>query len=82
MPLLDRIHPGAARIGAVNTVIKQPDGSLEGRNSDGFGFLAALQQGAPDWRADGRAGRGAGRRRRGARDRRHAWSMPACPSCA
>jgi len=51
MPLLDRIHPAAARIGAVNTVIKQPDGSLEGRNSDGFGFLAALQEGAPGWRA-------------------------------
>ena len=45
MPLLDRIHPDAERIGAVNTVIKQPDGSLEGRNSDAFGFLAALQAG-------------------------------------
>jgi shikimate dehydrogenase len=51
MPLLDRIHPDAERIGAVNTVIKQPDGSLEGRNSDAFGFLAALQEGAPAWRA-------------------------------
>jgi shikimate dehydrogenase len=52
MPLLDRIHPLAAHIGAVNTVIKQTDGSLEGRNSDGFGFLEALKQGAPAWRAD------------------------------
>jgi shikimate dehydrogenase len=52
MPLLDRIHAGAARIGAVNTVIKHPDGTLEGRNSDGFGFLEALKAGAPDWRAD------------------------------
>jgi shikimate dehydrogenase len=52
MPLLDRIHPAAARIGAVNTVIKQADGTLEGRNSDGFGFLAALQEGAPEWRAE------------------------------
>lgn len=51
MPLLDRIHPDAERIGAVNTVIKRPDGSLEGRNSDAFGFLAALQEGAPQWRA-------------------------------
>jgi shikimate dehydrogenase len=51
MPLLDRIHPDAERIGAVNTVIKQPDGSLEGRNSDAFGFLAALQEGAPQWKA-------------------------------
>lgn len=52
MPLLDRIHPDAARIGAVNTVIKHPDGTLEGRNSDGFGFLAALKDGAPAWKAD------------------------------
>ncbi len=52
MPLLDRIHPVAAHIGAVNTVIKHRDGALEGRNSDGFGFLEALKAGAPDWRAD------------------------------
>lgn len=50
MPLLDRIDPDAERIGAVNTVIKQPDGSLLGRNSDGFGFLAYLRESAPDWR--------------------------------
>ena len=52
MPLLDRIHPDAARIGAVNTVIKQADGSLEGRNSDGFGFLAHLKASAPKWKPD------------------------------
>ena len=52
MPLLDRIDPAAARIGAVNTVIKQADGSLEGRNSDSFGFLAHLKASAPEWRAE------------------------------
>jgi shikimate dehydrogenase len=51
MPLLDRIDPLAKHIGAVNTVIKQADGTLEGRNSDGFGFLEALKQGAPGWQA-------------------------------
>ena len=51
MPLLDRIDPLAKHIGAVNTVIKLPDGTLEGRNSDGFGFLEALKQGAPGWQA-------------------------------
>lgn len=51
MPLLDHIDPLAAHIGAVNTVIKQADGTLEGRNSDGFGFLEALKNGAPDWQA-------------------------------
>ena len=52
MQLLDRIHPDAARIGAVNTVIKQDDGSLEGRNSDGFGFLAHLRASAPAWKPE------------------------------
>jgi len=52
MPLLDRIDPLAAHIGAVNTVIKRPDGSLEGRNSDGFGFMEALRYNAPHWRAE------------------------------
>ena len=51
VPLLDRIHPDAAHIGAVNTVVKLADGRLEGRNTDGFGFLAALREGAPDWKA-------------------------------
>ena len=52
IPLLDRIAPGAARIGAVNTVVKLADGTLEGRNTDGFGFLEALNYGASAWRAD------------------------------
>ena len=51
LPLLDRIDPVASRIGAVNTVVKLADGSLEGRNTDGFGFLAALRQDAPGWSA-------------------------------
>jgi shikimate dehydrogenase len=51
LPLLDTIDPAAARIGAVNTVIKRSDGTLEGRNSDAFGFLAALIEGAPRWTA-------------------------------
>jgi shikimate dehydrogenase len=51
LPLLDHVHPDARHIGAVNTVIKRPDGSLEGRNSDGFGFLAALKAGVPGWQA-------------------------------
>ena len=52
MPLLDHLHPTAERIGAVNTVIKRADGSLEGRNSDGFGFMEALRYNAPHWRGD------------------------------
>jgi shikimate dehydrogenase len=54
MPLLDHIHPLARRIGAVNTVIKRPNGTLEGRNSDGFGFMEALRYNVPRWSAEGR----------------------------
>lgn len=52
MPLLDRIDPAARRIGAVNTVVKRKDGTLEGRNTDGFGFLEALGYNAPHWSAE------------------------------
>lgn len=52
MPLLDRIDPLAKHIGAVNTVIKHADGTLEGRNSDGFGFMEALRYNAPHWSAE------------------------------
>jgi shikimate dehydrogenase len=49
LDMLDRVEPGAARIGAVNTVVKLADGALEGRNTDAFGFIAALRTSAPGW---------------------------------
>ncbi|MFW2349560.1 shikimate dehydrogenase family protein [Qipengyuania sp.] len=42
MPLLDRLEPLAKRVGAVNTVVKAPDGNLVGRNTDMAGFLEPL----------------------------------------
>lgn len=42
MPLLDRLDPLAARIGAVNTVVRESDGSLTGYNTDAAGFLEPL----------------------------------------
>ncbi len=48
--LLDAVQPSARRIGAVNTIVIGPDGRLEGRNTDGEGFLANLRDGAPGWR--------------------------------
>ncbi|MEQ9554318.1 MAG: shikimate dehydrogenase [Rhodospirillales bacterium] len=39
----------ARRIGAVNTVIVGDDGKLTGTNTDGFGFLENLKEGAPGW---------------------------------
>lgn len=43
VPLLDQLTPLAQRIGAVNTVIRQEDGSLLGHNTDVGGFLEPLQ---------------------------------------
>ncbi len=43
MPLLDRIDPLAARVGAVNTVVREADGALAGYNTDVPGFLEPLQ---------------------------------------
>ena len=51
LPALDRIDPLARRIGAVNTVVVAPDGSLDGYNTDAFGFLESLRGAAPEWRA-------------------------------
>lgn len=43
MPLLDRLDPLARQIGAVNTVVREADGSLTGYNTDAPGFLEPLQ---------------------------------------
>lgn len=45
--LVDRLDRTAQRIGAVNTIIVAEDGSLEGRNTDGYGFWENLRQLAP-----------------------------------
>lgn len=42
IPLLDRIDPLAARVGAVNTIVRSADGRLEGFNTDVPGFLEPL----------------------------------------
>jgi shikimate dehydrogenase len=43
IPLLDRLDPMAARIGAVNTVVPE-DGALVGYNTDAPGFLEPLRE--------------------------------------
>jgi shikimate dehydrogenase len=48
---VDTADHHARHIGAVNTVIMNEDGSLEGRNTDGIGFLAHLREQAPAWQA-------------------------------
>jgi shikimate dehydrogenase len=51
-PLLDRVDDLARRIGAVNTVVVEPDGSLTGFNNDGNGFIQSLRDADPSWRPD------------------------------
>jgi shikimate dehydrogenase len=51
LAVVDRVGPVAKRIGAINTIVVAPDGTLEGRNTDGYGFLASLRASVPDWSA-------------------------------
>ncbi len=48
---IDEVTPVARRIGAVNTLVVQPDGRLQGTNTDAFGFLENLRERVPGWRA-------------------------------
>jgi len=52
MPLLDRVDDLARRIGAVNTVVVEKDGTLSGFNNDGNGFVQSLLDADPAWRPD------------------------------
>lgn len=50
MEFLDALDPGAARIQAVNTVVRNLDGKLTGYNTDGEGFIESLLLPAPGQR--------------------------------
>jgi shikimate dehydrogenase len=50
---VDVIEPVARRIGAINTITMEADGSLRGSNTDGAGFLAHLRASAPGWTVAG-----------------------------
>ena len=52
MPLVDDVDPLAKRIGAVNTIVVQEDGSLRGFNNDGNGFVQSIRDARPDWRPE------------------------------
>ncbi|MEN9374535.1 MAG: hypothetical protein RIR79_2087 [Pseudomonadota bacterium] len=55
MSIVDRVDSLAQRIGAINTVVVEADGSLTGRNTDAFGFIQSLHDAQPAWRADNAA---------------------------
>ncbi len=49
--IVDHVDPLASSIGAVNTIIVRADRSLEGQNSDAFGFIENLRDALPGWSA-------------------------------
>ena len=51
LSVVDRVEPLARRIGAVNTIAVGLDGTLEGHNTDAFGFRESLRDAVPDWKA-------------------------------
>ncbi len=51
LSIVDRVEPLARRIGAINTVIVGEDGTLEGRNTDAYGFREHLRESVPGWSA-------------------------------
>ncbi|MCE2509526.1 MAG: shikimate dehydrogenase [Alphaproteobacteria bacterium] len=52
LDVLDETDALARRLGAVNTVTVLADGRLAGTNTDGFGFMENLREGAPGWKAE------------------------------
>ena len=51
LALADEADDNAKRIGAANTLVFR-DGRIVASNTDGFGFLANLEQGAPGWQPE------------------------------
>jgi shikimate dehydrogenase len=49
MQFADQITDRATLIGAANTLTFKEDGRIFADNTDGYGFMANLRQGAPDW---------------------------------
>ncbi len=52
MKAMDWLHPVAKQMGAINTIVVQPDGALHGFNNDGYGYIQCIKDSKPDWRAD------------------------------
>ncbi|WP_397539393.1 shikimate dehydrogenase [Rummeliibacillus pycnus] len=44
IPYLDELDESAQKMGAVNTVVKQLDGTYKGYNTDGLGFVRSLEK--------------------------------------
>ena len=51
LAIAEQITDRATLIGAANTLIFRKDGLIMADNTDGYGFIENLRQGAPDWDA-------------------------------
>ncbi|WP_163847899.1 shikimate dehydrogenase [Pseudooceanicola aestuarii] len=52
LEIADLVTDRATLIGAANTLIFRADGKIHADNTDGYGFLENLKQGAPDWQPE------------------------------
>jgi shikimate dehydrogenase len=52
LDIVDRVDTLAQRIGAINCIVVEADGSLSGRNTDAFGYIQSLLDAKPDWQAN------------------------------
>ena len=50
LDIADIVTDRATLIGAANTLIFRKDGKIHADNTDGYGFIANLRQGAPGWK--------------------------------
>jgi shikimate dehydrogenase len=50
LALADSASVEAKRIGAANTLVIDEKGRIEARNTDAYGFIESLKEGAPAWR--------------------------------
>jgi len=50
--LVDRLDATAERMGAINLVVVEADGTLSGYNKDGYGFMHNLYDGKPDFKPE------------------------------
>jgi shikimate dehydrogenase len=50
IPHLDHLTDTGRKIGAINTIVRQPDGSLLGENTDGKGFIQSVTEAGLDLR--------------------------------
>ena len=52
LAIVDEIAPTAKKMGAISCVTVRKDGSLLGSNNDGYGFIHALLEAQPQFKAD------------------------------